>query len=62
VSEKKGTGFVRRNKFLFQSAALILMLIVPVLLYWAAQAGSEVGILTLLGLMGAAMALTMWVS
>jgi hypothetical protein len=61
MSEKKDR-FPRRHKFLLQSVALILMLTVPVLLYWAARAGSQAGILALLGLIAAAMALTMWVS
>jgi hypothetical protein len=55
-------GWIRRHRFLFQFVALILMLVVPVLLYWAARAGSEVGILVLLGVMTGAMALAMWVS
>lgn len=62
MSEKEETRFARRHKFLFQAVALILMLTVPVLLYWAARAGSQVGILALLGLMATGMALTMWVS
>jgi hypothetical protein len=55
-------GWIRRHRFLFQFVALILMLVVPVLLYWAARAGSQVGVLALLGLIAAAMALAMGVS
>jgi hypothetical protein len=38
------------------------MLVVPVLLYWAARFGGEGLILALLGVMAAAMGLTIWVS
>ncbi|MGD1992442.1 MAG: hypothetical protein PVI59_04535, partial [Anaerolineae bacterium] len=61
-SKREGTNLARRTKFLLQSVALILMLVVPVLLYWAARFGGEGLILALLGVMAAAMGLTIWVS
>jgi hypothetical protein len=62
MGRASGKSFRKRHKLALQSIALIAMLIVPVALYWAAQAESMAGILAGMAVLGASMALAMAVS
>jgi len=52
--------FQRQHKLALQSFAFVIMMIVPLGLYFAAQAGSGIGVLALLVALGGGMLLAAW--
>lgn len=57
-----GRLFGKRNKHPLQTIALVAMIVVSVLLYYAAETGAGAPMYALLGVMSVAMGLTMAVS
>jgi hypothetical protein len=62
TDSKKHASFRRRHKLAGQSAAFVLMMSAPLLMYQAALADAAVLVTIGLGIMAASMALAMWVS
>lgn len=54
-------GFIRKNKSLLQNLLLAGMLVLPVLLYFAAQANYTIIIIVLLALMALVMLATVFI-
>jgi hypothetical protein len=55
VAETKRESPLRRHKQTLQAGALVIMLVAPAGLYWAAEAGASGSVILLLGVMGATM-------
>jgi hypothetical protein len=62
MSHSTKTSTARRHKLIFQSAAFLVMMIAPLLLYRAAEAGATGMMLALLGVMVASMGVSIAVS
>ena len=62
TSRRAKTGRDQKGRLPYQAVALLGMMILPVLLYWAARSGDDRWVLGLLFVQGAVMVLTMMVS
>ena len=55
-------NFAERHRFKIQTLAFVAMLVLPFLLYFAAQAQQDVLVNILIGLMALAMLTVVWIS
>ena len=62
LSAKRIQLFRKRHKLTLQELALLAIVLVPILLYWAAAKGDEASLLILLVLLGVGVACAIWVS
>ena len=62
MSHSTKPSAARRHKLTYQSVAFLIMMIAPLLLYQAAEAGATGVVLALLGVMVASMGLSIAVS
>lgn len=62
MRKSRGEPSIRQHRLAYQTAAFLTVMIVPVFLYWAAQAEANAWILVLLGVMTAGMTLALWIS
>ena len=62
MSHSTKPSTARRHKLIYQSAAFLVMMVAPLLLYRAAEAGATGMVLALLGIMVASMGLSIAVS